>query len=149
MRDRFALAALLGTAAAIFWFGYWLLTTDSAALAFGGVSVLAAVIVGALAGRRIAADATSSGNHRRGWAAGAVVTLAAFVLGAFLFALLPLFTTDAVGSEGAFEIIGGVFWMFGMGLLVGLLFLLPALPIGMWAGWLFYKSRSPLRAGAV
>ena len=149
MRDRLLVAGLFSAAAVLFWLGYWVLTRDGAAFAFGGVSTLATLLVGALAAPRLAADARQSGDPGRGWGAGALVTLAAFVLGAFLFALLPLFTTDTVGSTGVLDIVGGVVWLFSMGLLVGLLFLFAALPVGMWVGWLFYKLRGPSPAGAV
>lgn len=119
---------------------------DNVDLAFFGVAVLAAAIAGAVAAPRLAADAARTGVVRRGWWAGALVTLAAFVLGAFLFALLPMLTSEALSVV---ERVGGLLWLFSMSLLVGVMYLLPALPLGMGAGWLFYRTRAAPPAGAV
>ena len=100
---------------------------------------MATLIVSVVGAPRLAADANREPDSSRGWAAGALVTLAAFVLGAFLFAWLPLFTTEALSTAPAIEIVGGVLQLFCIGLLVGLIFLVPALPIGMAVGWLLYE----------
>lgn len=149
MFDRFLSACLFCAAAALFWFIFWLLTRDTFFLPWlGGASTLAALLVGAFAGPLLAAGAAQPGGPRRGCVSGAWVTLAAFVLGALLFPLLPYFTEDAFRGTTALVAAKDILSMFTLSIIFGFVFLIPALPFGMGAGWLFYKLRSSALSGA-
>lgn len=107
----------------------------------GGVAVPSAALVGALAGRRLAARVTSGAG---GLAAGVGVTVAAFVLGVSLVALVAavrpgglLGVSDSFGP-GAFDV--GPRYVLQAACVYGLTgLLLPALPFGAAAGWAFVR----------
>jgi len=142
MCERFVLAGISALASVLFWGGYWVLFPDRTALAFGGVSVASTVLIGLCAGPRLAADADRTRDPTRGYVAGALLTLAVFVLGAFMFALLPLLTMGGFRESGVVAIVSVVLQLFALSLVVGgVIFLLPALPLGMCGGWLFYRLR--------
>lgn len=137
MGDRTLSAGLFGLAALLFWLGCWLLFPDASSFWLGSISVAAALVAGAYAGPRLAADALRTGNPQRGWGAGALVTLAAFVLSVCLLAPLPLLWEELRTSN----VLGALATLFLLALYYGLVYLWPALLFGAGAGWLFYRIR--------
>lgn len=147
MRDRLLAALLFGGASAAFWIASALFPLVGMELAvhLGGASTISATVVAALTAPKLADSGHTGGRT------GVVVTLGAFVLGAFLFAFTPLLFGGVMAPPGGYiAATSGVAWLFLIGLLLGgVLFLLPALLVGVLVGRLYLKLRPRSSTGAV